>query len=120
MAFIWENDGYQVFAAEGGTFGAVFLVHSDEDEQILKVEVGYKGKDKPQLVLEPLNDDRFPGGIAIGESQGKNGPTLIFPGSRDGKPASWKRRSTWPSFLGLVLSTNHCLIGHSFQSLKPG
>jgi hypothetical protein len=80
-----------VFAEEGGTFGAVFLVHSDENEQILKVEVGTKGAEEPQLVLDVQEDGRQAGGIGIGGSQGKSKFTLIFPGSSDAKPASWKR-----------------------------
>ena len=87
----WENDGYQVFAEEGGSFGAVFLVHSDEREQTLKVEVGYKGEEEPQLVLDVLDEDRKPGGIGFGKSLEEHEITLIFPGSSGDSPLSWQR-----------------------------
>ncbi len=35
-----DHDGYQVFSEANGTFGAVFLVGSDENEQTLRVSVG--------------------------------------------------------------------------------
>jgi len=87
----WDNDGYQVYAEEGGSFGAVFLVHSDEIEQTLKVEVGYKEEERPQLVLDVVDGGRSPGGIGIGRSQGNREISLYFPGSSLNKPVSWKR-----------------------------
>ena len=50
-------------------------------EQTLKVEVGYKGEEKPQLVLDVVDDGRNPGGIGIGRSQGMSDITMYFPGS---------------------------------------
>lgn len=46
-----EFDGYQVFSEDGGTFGAVFLVYSDETEQTLKVSVGKPVQEGEQLEL---------------------------------------------------------------------
>jgi len=46
-----DHDGYQVFSEEDGTFGAVFLVGSDRNEQTLKVSAGVPVSEDRKIVL---------------------------------------------------------------------
>ncbi len=48
------HDGYQVFCDEAGDFGAVFLVHSDSNEQELKVQVGEPVDEPEKIKIEAV------------------------------------------------------------------
>ena len=52
----WEHDGYQVFSEGEGSFGTVFLVHTSEDEQHLRVSVGKALEEAPQIELVVQED----------------------------------------------------------------
>ena len=49
-----NNDGYQVFVAEDGSYGAVFLVHTNDKPQELRVAVDDAPayKDKPEVTTQ--------------------------------------------------------------------
>jgi hypothetical protein len=49
------HDGYQVFCEKGGTFGAVFLVASDENEQVLRVSAGKPVEEGEKIKLGVAN-----------------------------------------------------------------
>ncbi|MCK0148087.1 hypothetical protein MWU78_20745 [Arenibacter sp. F26102] len=78
------HDGYQVFSEAQGTFGAVFLIASDENDQILKVTVGEPVLEADKIVLNV--DDLKPGidkslaPITFGNSRENKGVlSLNFP-----------------------------------------
>ncbi len=75
------HDGYQVFAEEDGTFGAVFLVYSDETEQTLKVSAGVSVEEEPQIALKFLES-----GVAF---SGIDGLKLVYPETESGKSLNW-------------------------------
>jgi len=75
-------DGYQVFAQEGGSFGAVFLVYSDELEQTLKVSVGEALNEQPQIEVEQLDH-----GVAL---SGSSELKLIYPVTESDKKLNWR------------------------------
>jgi len=77
-----SSDGYQVFAEEGGTFGAVFLVHSDETEQTLKVSVGEPMDEEPQIKLAQLDY-----GVAFSGTQELK---LIYPITGSDQTINWR------------------------------
>ncbi len=92
-----EHDGYQVFSEEGGTFGAVFLVHSDENEQTLKVQSGKKVDEGEKILLELASDEGLPAPLSLLDPEGKTGIKLKFParvqeGRNEADPLSqWKQ-----------------------------
>lgn len=45
----WEHDGYQMFVDEDGSFGAVFLVYTDHQEQHLRIRVGKDVKEPEKI-----------------------------------------------------------------------
>ncbi len=75
-------DGYQLFSEEGGTFGAVFLVYSDETVQTLKVSVGDPVEEEPQMELSKLDH-----GVAF---SGSTELKLIYPITKTDKTLNWK------------------------------
>ena len=83
-------DGVEVFAEPGGTFGAVFLVHSDDTPQTLRVTAGEPAGPLPRIRLH------LSGNGAI-EAKVPNLPEpfrITFPremrlGGRDGAPAAF-------------------------------
>ncbi len=75
-------DGYQVFSEEGDTYGAVFLVYSDESEQTLKVSVGEPVVEEPQIELEQLDH-----GVAFSRSKEVK---LIYPITESDKILNWR------------------------------
>lgn len=46
-----EYDGYQVFCDEEGSFGTVFLVHGNQEEQHLKISSGKTARDVKKIIL---------------------------------------------------------------------
>ncbi len=105
-----EYDGYQVFCAEDDTFGAVFLVHSNEQEQQLRISVGKTVtlKDKIELSVRSAAGTN-PSGISIASGDDADKVTLNFPGAHAG--ASLEQASRWQQ------SEGHSLW---FQSKKTG
>ena len=79
-----EQDGYQVFCAEDGTFGAVFLVHGDAREQRLRVTAGKPAPLIPKIPLavaeEVKGDGKLPG-ILIGLPDHAGTLLLSYPDS---------------------------------------
>jgi hypothetical protein len=83
------HDGYQVFSEEGGTFGAVFLVHSDGQAQVLRVTAG---ENPPPAAKIPVVA-ATPASAGLAElilSTGADGGavTLTFP--RCDQPVLWQ------------------------------
>jgi len=103
-----EHDGYQVFSEEGGTFGAVFLVHSNEHTQQLRVTAGKPVMLKPKITLLRASKDvsHMPG-ISFGLHAAASLVTLGFPDHGD----TSKQPVTWRSSEGESLW---------FQSNEPG
>ena len=100
-----EHDGYQVFCEEGGTFGAVFLVHSNEQEQQLRATAGQAVllKDKIPLSWESSSASTL-AGISFPSGEDGGTLTLTFPrrhgikGEASGRAAKWQQsegRSLW-------------------------
>ena len=94
-------DGYQVFSEEGGTFGAVFLVHSNEQTQSLRVTVDQPVASGPKMALSvaSVSTSRVPG---ISFVSGGDGDllTLGYPENEGhGKqPVTWQHsegQSLW-------------------------
>lgn len=95
-----EHDGYQVFSEEEGTFGAVFLVASDENEQTLKVTGGEPVLEADKIVLNVDGRDQgvhnSPVPVVFGISNENKGILSIsFPkadtlASKLGKHVDWK------------------------------
>jgi hypothetical protein len=75
-----EYDGYQVFCDEADRFGAVFLVHSNEREQQLRISVGktHTLKDKIQLAVSAAAGHN-PAGISIASGDNAHRVLLNFP-----------------------------------------
>ena len=74
------HDGYQVFCAEDGSYGAAFLVHSDEKPVHLKVSAGRNTREEARLTLEKDGSR-----ITTGE-----GIRLSYPMASEGQEIRWK------------------------------
>lgn len=85
-----DKDGYQTFVAEDGTFGAVFLVYSDDYEQKLKFTLGEEPEKAPKIELAVIEGATIKASSSIGSVR------LEYPGltfeSKEGKsvPYEWK------------------------------
>lgn len=93
-SFNTGHDGYQVFCDEEGTFGAVFLVYGNEQEQWLRVTAGKAApvQAKIPLTVDATADSGIPG-ISFPSPGGT--VTLNYPkahslGANAGRKASWK------------------------------
>ena len=86
------HDGYQVFCEEDGTFGAVFLVHSNERTQTLRVAAGGELSLTPRLSVSGLAHDALsrPGISFACPTEGR-ALRLSFPaGKRRDSVVSWQ------------------------------
>lgn len=87
------HDGYQVFAEEGGTFGAVFLVHSNERAQRLRVTAGNPVTLNPKITLSQgaAESSHLPR-ISLGSGFETDLVTLGFPESQgtSGQTVTWQ------------------------------
>ncbi len=88
-----EHDGYQVFCEKGASYGAVFLVHSNNQAQTLRVTAGKANPLKNIIRLAAVSSNTSPATLSF--PSGEHGPLfLIFPrvhsrrGSRQG---TWKK-----------------------------
>ncbi len=79
-----DHDGYQVFSEEGGTFGAVFLVHSDEVEQTLKVSVGKPVEEGTKIELQVSANGAIPADVGLLDSKGTVAIRLSYPNTGPG------------------------------------
>ncbi len=59
-ARVGELDGVQVFSEAGGSFGAVFLVPSDDRPQQLRVTAGQAGRARPRITVAAARNTRNP------------------------------------------------------------
>ena len=88
-----EHDGYQVFCEKGSSYGAVFLVHSDNQGQPLRVTAGKATPPKNKIRLTPVNSNISPAALSF--PSGEHGPlSLRFPRvhSRHGsKQDTWQQ-----------------------------
>jgi len=90
------HDGYQVFSEEGGTFGAVFLVHSNEQAQQLRVTTGKAMTLKAKIPLSVLSADRSPlPKLSIPSAANGSSLTLSFPAGRTTNQDVPSRSVTW-------------------------
>jgi hypothetical protein len=84
-----DHDGYQVFSEAGGTFGAVFLVHSNDQEQELRLTLGKDATAPPPIRLVAA------AGLAAGipgiawDTGPDSSVTLTFPGGD--QTVRWQR-----------------------------
>ena len=94
-----KTDGYQVFCDEEGYFGAIFLVHTNEEMQELKVSLEKNAPEEEKLPLSLLKNsgsEEIPDLLGIGIESGKD-IKLHFPvlKSTDGQslsnPGEWKQ-----------------------------
>jgi hypothetical protein len=79
-----ENDGYQVFCDEDGTFGAVFLVYGDDREQRLRVTAGKPAPLIPKIPVAVAEEVPGAGklpGILIGLPDHEGNLLLSYPES---------------------------------------
>jgi hypothetical protein len=94
-----EQDGYQVFCDDDGTFGAVFLVPGDAREQRLRITAGKPAPLVPKVPLTVAGEvpgDGEPAGILIGLPNDEDSLLLSFPDSHAGREAgatgwAWKQ-----------------------------
>jgi hypothetical protein len=94
-----EQDGYQVFCDDDGTYGAVFLVYGDDREQRLRVTAGKPAPLIPKIPLtvaeEVPGDGRLPD-IMIGLPDHAGSLLLSYPDSHAERGAgatggAWKQ-----------------------------
>ncbi|MBE0655179.1 MAG: hypothetical protein IH594_15365 [Bacteroidales bacterium] len=92
-------DGYQVFVDEEGFFGAVFLVHTDENSQELKVTLEKKAPEGDMLtltLLENTGNEFTPDMMGISDANLNNQVVLHYPVMKSienvqlSKPGEWK------------------------------
>ncbi|MDH5603999.1 MAG: hypothetical protein OEY51_08665, partial [Cyclobacteriaceae bacterium] len=83
-----KYDGNQVFSEGGGTFGAVFLVHSNEEKISLKVTGGIPLPDMKKLVLSVA--DHNPTTVSFKSANNNIEGLLKFPGHEPRQPFSWQ------------------------------
>lgn len=98
------HDGYQVFCEEDGSFGAVFLVHSNEQKQQLRASAGELVALKPKISLAVPS----PGALASPEpsiSVLAQGDKLIlrFPGAHARDRSVFKQSVVWKESEGSSL-----------------
>lgn len=103
-----DHDGYQVFSNEGGRFGAVFLVHSNEQKQHLRVTTGKVVQHKPKLALSVVPSDSHLPKLSFSSCTNASPILLSFPNA-DMRPAGSPPK--WQSSEGASLW---------FQSDEPG
>jgi len=88
------HDGYQVFSEEGGTFGAVFLVYTNEAEQTLKVSAGKPVEEAAQIELVEREEESSPASLTLNMADQTTGIGLSFP-ARSNENKSGARKSHW-------------------------
>ena len=101
-----DDDGYQVFCDEEGTFGTVFLAGTDEGEQTLKVSVGEPVPEGDKLILDAEDDtsvDRVVSPVSFGASHNEWKIRLHFP-QADSSADQTTRRTSWRTSEGNSLS----------------
>jgi len=90
------HDGYQVFCEEGGTFGAVFLVHSNEQKQQLRASAGEFVAFKPKIPLEvPSPESLFASKPAVSVVANGDRVTLCLPGAHARDQSVFKQSVIW-------------------------
>jgi len=103
------HDGYQVFCEEGGSFGAVFLVHSNEQEQRLRASAGEFVALEPKIPLAVLSPDpSSTSAPSISFAARGDKVTLCLPGGYARDETVFKQAVVWQKSEGdsLWLETN--------------
>ncbi len=92
-----DHDGYQVYSEAGGTFGAVFLVHSDAREQALRLSVGERLTPITPIPLAvPATSPQGLPVLTVGAGHDGHAVSLVFP--RREPTVTWQAsegRSLW-------------------------
>ena len=95
------HDGYQVFCEEGGTYGAVFLVASDENKQTLRVSAGKAVEEPGKIILNEIdsNDDILPR-VSILETEGESLLSIAYPDAHAVTAENSNGNTSWKSSEG--------------------
>jgi len=103
-SFNTDHDGYQVFCDEEGTFGAVFLVHGDKNEQAFRVTAGraVPMPEKIRLSEEKGWETSIPG-ISFTSPEGTGTITLHYPGAHSLDANAADRKANWKESEGQSL-----------------